>query len=267
LYSNTTGTNNTANGYYSLYYNESNSNSSLGSLSFNEFNEDNSSEKTFANTDIIVDGDTIYISGHGFGSVGDIRLLKWTATTGTLPAGITLNQIDQFEIIHADTIVLITDDMTSQGTGNQTLTPQYIYTNSTALGYDAEPDASNQIVLGNENVTEIKTTASYTSTDSVTTIGLMPNCRKLATLADDATWTFFSGVCGIGTILTNDGATFAQFRFTSAGAVTLIQNTSDVDNADTDAKLCIYDGGTAIVIKNRLGSTQKLSIDINYYTP
>ena len=99
---------------------------------------------------------------HGFGGVGIFVNLKWTATTGALPTGISLNQIDQFKITHADTIVLITDDMTDQGTGNHTVTPQEIYTNSTALGYNAEPDASNQIMLGDANVTEVKTAGGLT---------------------------------------------------------------------------------------------------------
>lgn len=152
-----TGTNVTGIGYKSLFRNGSANNTAIGSESFNNFTENGGGAKTFASTDIIVANDTIFIPAHGFGSVGTYANLKWTATTGTLPAGISLNQIDQFKITHTDTIVLQTDDMTDQGSGNHTLTPQALYSNSTALGYDAEPTASNQVMLGNANVTQVVT--------------------------------------------------------------------------------------------------------------
>ena len=144
-----------------------------------------------------------------------------------------------------------------------------VFTNSTALGYQAEPDASNQIMAGDTNITSFKTYGSYITMDSTSTWKGLNNYKTLTTLDDDVLITFTTGVCGYGIIITNDGATFAQFRFTSAGVVTLISNTADVDNADTDAKLCIYQNGgsTGILIKNRLTATKKLGIDINYYTP
>ena len=43
---------------------------------------------------------------------------------------------------------------------------EIIYENSTALGYNAEPDASNQIMLGDTNVTQIKSTANLYLTGS-----------------------------------------------------------------------------------------------------
>ena len=154
------GASSNAFGNYSQQYNDGDNNSSFGNKSFNTFTEDGGNAKTFASTDVIVDGDSIVISSHGFGSADTYVNLKWTATTGVLPTGISLDQIDQFYIAHADTIVLQTDDMTTQGSGNHTLTPQTVYTNSTALGYDAEPDASNQVMLGDGNVTQVKSTGS-----------------------------------------------------------------------------------------------------------
>ena len=158
--SSNTGASSNGFGYSVLKYNDGDNNSSFGNNAFNTFTEDAGNAQTFASTDVIVTGDSIVISSHGFGSADTYVNLKWTATTGVLPTGISLNQIDMFYIAHVDTIVLQTDNMTAQGSGNHTLTPQSVYTNSTALGYNAEPDASNQVMLGDVNVTQIKSTGN-----------------------------------------------------------------------------------------------------------
>ena len=59
-----------------------------------------------------------------------------------------------------------------------------------------------------------------------------------------------------------DGEEYALFSFTTAGVVTLIQNSANVANTDSDTDLCIYDGGTGIVIKNRLGAQKKIIYSI-----
>ena len=81
------------------------------------------------------------------------------------------------------------------------------------------------------------------------------------------TISFFASAWGHGTISTNEGATYAIFRFDSGGIVTLLTDcTSDVASTDADGKLCVYDGGSNIVIKNRLAGTKALMIDIKYST-
>jgi len=85
-------------------------------------------------------------------------------------------------------------------------------------------------------------------------------------LYDDVLLTFFEAVHGWGFISGNDGDAFAAFRFKIDGTVTLLPglSTADVDNADTDTKLCIYDLGTQIGIKNRLGTNEGFLISIHY---
>jgi hypothetical protein len=48
------------------------------------------------------------------------------------------------------------------------------------------------------------------------------------------------------------------------GTVTLITNSANVANTDTDTNLCIYDGGTFAVIKNRLGATKRAQVTFTY---
>ena len=47
-------------------------------------------------------------------------------------------------------------------------------------------------------------------------------------------------------------------KFSTDGSVVLLSNTTNVDDADTDGSLCIYDTGTTTSIKNRLGSTKEI---------
>jgi len=91
--------------------------------------------------------------------------------------------------------------------------------------------------------------------------------RTLVALGDDVTLPFYNDVWGNGTISTDEGDTYAAFRFNSLGVVTLLTDcTTNVANTDTDNKLCIYDGGTNIIIKNRLGGSRTLLITITYST-
>ena len=89
--------------------------------------------------------------------------------------------------------------------------------------------------------------------------------RNVLELDDDVLMTFFAGQRGWGTIICNDGATYAKFKFSTDGTVSLLADcTADVNNADVDTDLCIYDGGTSIIIKNRLGATMYLVVNIHY---
>ncbi len=61
---------------------------------------------------------------------------------------------------------------------------------------------------------------------------------------------------------------FSTFYFTAAGVVTLgADATTNVVNTDTDANLAIYDAGSGIAIKNRLGSSLTMAVDVKYFTP
>jgi len=78
------------------------------------------------------------------------------------------------------------------------------------------------------------------------------------TLDDDETYNLPRDVNGFGFIQVADNEEYAWFFFNKDGEVTLAANSANVDNADTDGKFCIYDGGDYVVLKNRLGSTRKI---------
>jgi len=83
-------------------------------------------------------------------------------------------------------------------------------------------------------------------------------------LADDAEISLDADSAGFGTIQIGDNQEFTQFRFTTAGVVTLLNNTANVANTDSDTDLCIYDAGDHVNIKNRLGSELTLRYDIKF---
>lgn len=87
---------------------------------------------------------------------------------------------------------------------------------------------------------------------------------KSADLADDAEFVFDTNVTGFGFVQAGDNEEYALFAFTAAGVVTLISNSANVVNTDTDANLCIYDAGAGIAIKNRLGALKTVRYEINF---
>ncbi len=87
-------------------------------------------------------------------------------------------------------------------------------------------------------------------------------------LADDGEIVLPTGVAGWGFAMIGDMQEYGHFVFKADGTVTLLTDVSgNTVAADTDAKFCIYDAGSGIAIKNRLGSGLKVAIDIHYYTP
>jgi hypothetical protein len=92
----------------------------------------------------------------------------------------------------------------------------------------------------------------------------LENDRQSAQVADDGTITLKDSAYGWGSVMAGDNEEFARFRFTSAAVVTIDQQTTNVAAADTDGNLCIFDNGTEVVIKNRLGALKQVKIDVKY---
>jgi len=84
------------------------------------------------------------------------------------------------------------------------------------------------------------------------------------TVADDAYIDIPSATSGWGTVFVGDNDEFARFRWTTAGVVTLDENTANVVTTDTDTKLCIFDNGTTVRIRNRLGATKTIKYRFLY---
>ena len=69
---------------------------------------------------------------------------------------------------------------------------------------------------------------------------------------------------GIAMLTWGDGAEYAWFSFTTAGVVTLVTNSTNVVNTQTNNKVNIIDGGTAVYIINEMGSTASMTLTVTY---
>ena len=83
-------------------------------------------------------------------------------------------------------------------------------------------------------------------------------------VADEAEIALDTGKTGWGTAMAGDNEEYIEFRFTAAGVVTVISNTANAINTDTDGNLCVIDAGAGIAIKNRLGATKNIRYIVNY---
>lgn len=141
---------NSAYGVYALRYTELDNNTAIGANSNAVFVDDTSSQKTFDFTDIDISG-LVYITPHGFGADGTYRLLRFNQGTSTVN-GMIDNTVYRVLIIDSGTLQFETILTGGTSTGNM-LTPQFQYTNSTAIGANSQNTDSNEIMLG-DNLNE-----------------------------------------------------------------------------------------------------------------
>jgi hypothetical protein len=83
------------------------------------------------------------------------------------------------------------------------------------------------------------------------------------TVADDGVISLPNATSGLLLVTISDPlASFTTegglWMVDAAGAVTRISGSTNTDDADTDNTLCVYDGGTYGIIKNRMGGVGKL---------
>lgn len=81
-------------------------------------------------------------------------------------------------------------------------------------------------------------------------------------LADDGTVTLPDATSGM--VLVSCNAEAGMWLVQADGTVTKISGSTNTAAADTDANLCVYDGGTGAIVKNRLGATGEIRV-IFYY--
>ena len=88
------------------------------------------------------------------------------------------------------------------------------------------------------------------------------------TLADDASYDLPDATAGFGMLTfidaTDSTIGYAQFYWDADGYVGNITSSSNVDYADTDVKFCIFDNGTAVRVRNRLGASMTVKLKLNW---
>ncbi len=109
------------------------------------------------------------------------------------------------------------------------------------------------------NLLTLKTDGALKLTDSLSIYGAS------STLVDDGSVNLPDTTSGWGEILVGDNEEYGEFRWSSAGVVSLLSDsTANVTSTDADGYFCIFDNGTQVVVKNRLGSTKIIKYKINY---
>lgn len=163
--------------------NDGDNNTAVGFGAFDTYTLDGGSAQTVASVDF-ANNQVTTTGAHGFGSNGDYLNLKMT-TTGALPGGFVTG-FQVWKIISSTKLELFTATMTDAGTGTHTLTPKVVFTDSTALGFNAEPDADYQVVLGDTNVTEVKTSGSLNIGGGITLGGniIIPDDGLIGSVSD-----------------------------------------------------------------------------------
>lgn len=134
-----------------------------------------------------------------------------------------------------------------------------ITVNKTKLSIISRSDTT---VLTSDN--KIKLEGSELVTDSeIISNGLRSFARSI-NLTDDHEIVIANGAQGWGAVQVGDDEGFTQFHFSSKGEVILFNSTANVIDKDMDAFLCIFSNEAGIVVKNRLGMTNKVNFTINY---
>ncbi len=88
---------------------------------------------------------------------------------------------------------------------------------------------------------------------------------RYTTLADDAEMTLQSnGKTGYLFVIAGDNDEYVRAIFKTDGTVTLVYNSANVVNTDTDTKLCIYNNSGNVSIKNRLGSEKAIRYEFDW---
>lgn len=85
--------------------------------------------------------------------------------------------------------------------------------------------------------------------------------------ADDESILITNGAYGWGEVYAFNAGTideWAEFIISTDGTVYLKSNSTDVVNTDTDNKLCIFDNGSGVTIRNRLGGARTIKYIIHH---
>ncbi len=106
--------------------------------------------------------------------------------------------------------------------------------------------------------------AGWSDNDPFSFKGGLTSYQLKVSLADDAEILLPTGVAGFGGVLAGDGEENIGVYFTSAGAVTKVTWTTNATDSDSDGNLCVYDKGSGIAVKNRLGSTKIIRFAFYY---
>ncbi|MDD4986590.1 MAG: hypothetical protein PHQ43_12585 [Dehalococcoidales bacterium] len=95
-------------------------------------------------------------------------------------------------------------------------------------------------------------------------VGGLVTYKSSVVIDDEGEIILPTGISGFGVVQAEDNEEWIQFSFSSAGVVTVIANSAHAVGSDTDGNLCVYDAGSGIAIKNRLGASKTIQYVVYY---
>jgi hypothetical protein len=167
--------------------------------------------------------------------------------------------------------------------GNQTVDAPFFLTGSTGnyflfceyadrtfnFAHSAQTNPAVFIHSANQSTTEW-VSKTHNQTDAFEGIGSGSRVTEHETpveLADDGSFDLPTASAGFCSLIVGDTEEYAQFAWDSTATVTLIVNSTNVVATDTDTKFCIFDNGTSVRVRNRLGAAKKVVFDYHFTTP
>lgn len=94
--------------------------------------------------------------------------------------------------------------------------------------------------------------------------GLLTIVGNSESVADDGEIVLIANKTGWGSVVGGDQEGQVDFAFDSSGNVTSRFIGGDAAITDTDGKICVYNDGGTVTIKNRLGDTKTVKYHIEY---
>lgn len=139
------------------------------------------------------------------------------------------------------TVLKVNADETSIGTGTNNI-------------FDLQVDDVSKFSISNEGI------------HGISAGGRVTNYSAPTSLADDASFDLPDASAGYGSFSVGDGVAFGMVQWKTTGEVTIIYSAGDVSDGDDDGYFCFFDNGTAVRVRNRLGTTQTVMFDYHYTT-
>lgn len=215
----------------------------------------------------VIHCDTFDLNGASNFTFGDSNDSTWTVDTGT--------GTDP-QVLFRDGNIIVPTDITF--TGAVSMGPleftadageQILIDSNIVSAADGVPQ-SVSINVGNSTV--IKAYSESTGAGAVDTLQLhcygdggsivKNDYRQDIDLADDGTFNLPAGVGGHVWVSCN--AESGWWNVQTDGTCSLIVGTTNTAATDSDTDLCVYDGGTYAIVKNRLGATGRIIVHYEF---
>ena len=200
-----------------------------------------------------VEGRSLYVEGfteYGVKATGN-AVFQETTVGSTNPTKNYWNDGETVAIAETSGIVdmLVGESATPNTMNAKAATGGKVFTNSGILATTAyEVSEQESVIYNDDDGLELRANRLY----------------QVIQLANDEYIDLPDAIKGQGSVIVGDNEEYARFRFSTTGSVALDENTVDISDTDTASKFCIFDNGTNVRVKNRLGSAYDIILTVNY---